>query len=710
MKKLIALTICTSFLLTSVVSAAGYAAAPGRVDVVAAATETTTPAPTPAPKPATPAVKPAPVVKPAPAVKPTVPVPVVKPVAAVQSKYQDGVYVAFGNAYSKGTEGAKVTIKNGKVADIELMRTSTKLIDRDVRQNYMGLWFAYEPMKQRLLGKTREEAQKADAVAGATRSSEGWIMSVDRAFARALTVKPEGMVYFDGEHMGVDPQGKYMVFVTYEKNKLTAVKIYPFDAKDAALDEKTMSAEQLSFTSALAKEILAKGMAAQAVKGQEAETKAVLNAFWDAEQNAKVVNDSKYVDGFYSAYGAARDKGVERADVVIRNGKLVDVKLYRLGSNLIDRGATAYETVVAANAPMVAKLKEHGSFIVNYDDKVDAVAGATESSHSWNLAVERAFEKALKVPAAGQYFEGTFAGVDNQSKVLVLVDIAADKVTKVQVHLFGADKKLIKKETMFSEQQEMVVNLEAGLLAKGLDMADLSNKALSAAAKAAYKDALANASKKMGNYMDGTFTAYGHTYDKGSNRADVTLRNGSIVDVKVARVGQNMVDRGESAYAEVVKNIPGFTKKFWEAATRENVAKVDVVSGATASGDGFKYAIDAAYKKAEIKEPYRAAFLNGEFPGTDKAKSVYVIVTVEKNVPVKMQVFFLDAAGKVKANDKLVPEENIVKAEIELPMAEGQKMHKYAYRAAAFGANDSEKAVSARVVEAINAALVNAGR
>jgi uncharacterized protein with FMN-binding domain len=435
-----------------------------------------------------------------------------------------------------------------------------------------------------------------------------------------------------------------------------------------------------------------------------------VNALWDAEQNAKVKSDSKYIDGFYSAYGAARDKGVERADVYIRNDKLVDVKLYRLGSNLLDRGATAYEFVVKANEPMVKKLLANGSYIANYNDKLDAITGATESSHSWNLAVERAFEKALRAPASkAKFFEGVFAGVDNLSRVLVLADVKADQVKSVQVILMDEKQKIIAADKLTPEQKDIAAKLSAGLVKDGVKMADLSGQeALSAAAKAAFEDALKNASKKQGNYKDGTFTAYGDAYDKGTNRADVTLRNGKIVGLSLYRVGVNMVDRGASAYAEVVKAIPVLTKNFLTAATRENAQKVDAVTGATSSSTELKNAVERAFKKAEIVEPYKAAYLNGLYAGVDADKSAYVMVTIEKNVPVKMQVFYLDENGKIKAEDKLSADELAVKAEIETPMTD--KMHKYAYRPAAFGETDAVKALSGKVIDAVKNAMENAGR
>ncbi|MRN52040.1 FMN-binding protein [Paenibacillus monticola] len=749
MKKLITLTISAALLLSPIAYTINAPALNLKVDAVSAASEeapaaTAKPAATPKatakPKPtAKPTAKPTPkatakpvatpkaTVKPATTPKATAkpaatakatatpkatakPAATAKPVTVKESVYQDGVYVAYGNAYSKGTEGAKIAIKDGKIISIELLRTSPKIIDRDARNNYSGIWPAYSLMKDRLLGKTRDGAAAVDAVSGATRSSTGWKLAVDRAFERALQVKPADATYFEGDHMGVDPEGKYAVFASYDANKLTAVKVYPLNSAGDFVDEKTYTAEQKAAIAAITPALLANGTAAQPTAGLEADFKAAVNAFWDAEQNAIINNTSAYVDGFYSSYGTARSVGVERADVVIRNGKLVDVKLFRLGNNLIDRGATAYAEVVKANAPMTAKLLANGSYFANYEEKVDGISGATESSHGWNQAVERAFEKALKVPTAGQYFDGKFAGVDNQSNILLLVDIVSDQVTAVKVSLFGADKKLIADDKLTPEQKTLVEQLTAGLTEKGVQLADITGQeALSAAARAALTDALTNASKLQGTYKDGTFTAFGDAYDKGTNRADVTLRNGVIVNVSLSRVGMNLVDLGKAAYAEVQKAIPQLTTNFLAAGTRDAVQKVDAISGATSSSNALKSAVDRAYGKAELVEANKAAYFDGTFIGASNDKTVNVMVTVEYGVPVKMLVYYLDNNGKVRALNQLTPAELAVKSEIESTSL-GNSLHKYGYRAAAFGNNDAEKAVSAKIVEAIKFALETAGK
>ncbi len=713
MKKIGLMMLCATVLLSSSAFAnASYDAKTPIIDGLAAASAETEQKAAPAAPKAEPAKKKETTAE-APA--PTAPAPVAEAAdasseAAAQPVYRDGVYVAFGDAYSKGTEGAKVTIKDGKIAAVELMRTSPTLIDRDVRNNYVGLWSAYEPMKNSLLGLTREEAAGVDAVSGATRSCDGWKLAVDRAFVRALSVKPEGQVYFEGEHMGVDPLSQYMVFARYDQTRLLGVKVYPLSKSGSAIEEASLTAEQAKTVYTIANELLYKGLDAQPVKGYEAEFEAALNALWDAEQNARIATDNRFVDGYYSAYGEARDKGVERADIVIRNGRLVDVKLYRLGANLLDRGNTAYADVLTANAPMVQKLLANGSYIANWNDEVDAVSGATESAHSWNLAVHRAFAKALKTPMKAQWFNGTFAGVDNQSRVLVLTDIADDQVVSTAIHLFDAEGKLIKAEALTDAQRQFVDAMSAALTADGVNAAAVAgHAALSAQAKAAFGDALTNASTTQGNYKDGVFTAYGDASKNGTNRAIVTLRNGIIVNIDLARVGANLVDRGETAYADVVTGLPKLKTAIMNAATRDKVKEVDAISGATSSSDALKLAIDRAYKKAEISEPHRTAYFIGVHGGTNAEQSVYATVTVEMGLPVKMEVFYLDEAGKVIADDQLSADQLAVKAEIETPAAEGE-LHKYAYRPAAFGETEAIQAISAEVIEAVKDALENGGR
>lgn len=85
------------------------------------------------------------------------------------------------------------------------------------------------------------------------------------------------------------------------------------------------------------------------------------------------------------------------------------------------------------------------------------------------------------------------------------------------------------------------------------------------------------------------------------------------------------------------------------------------------------------------------------------------MVTVKHNVPVAMLVYYLDINGKVVIPQSLSAAQLAVKSEIE-STSTGNSLHKYGYKAAAFGANDDEKAISAKAVEAIKAALEAAGK
>ena len=731
MKKLIALSLATTLAITSSVAFANPYVTKAGPDAVSKATGTTTePKPTtPAPKPTTPTPKPtAPTPKPTtPAPKPTTPAPTVvtgsspavpvviaKPVV-VAPTYKDGVYTAWGNAYSKGTEGVKVTIKNGKIADVLLIRSSQKMIDNEPSKNYKTVWTAYEPMEKRFLGKTQAEAAKADTVSGATRTSVGWKLAVDRAFTRALTVKPANQTYFVGEHMGVDPEGKYMVFAKYNGTQLVGVKAYAFDSKGSLIESASgLSPNQSAALVAGLSELSYNGSSAKPVLGFEKETTALYKAFADAEKNATINYQSKYVDGFYSAYSGARSNGSERADLYIRNDKLVDVKLYRLGADLKDRGATAYPQVVSGNPLIVAKLLEVGAPIKNFNAAVDVVTGATESASNWNIAVERAFAKALRTPSSEKMFSGTFMGVDTQSKIQLIGTISKDKVVELTANLFGADGKIIAGTKLTEEQKEMLATIQSELMNKSMATGLTQQEDLLKGANEAYADLMANASKAQGLYKDGTYTTYGHTYDKGTNQAVVTLRNGKIVGLKIARVGQNLVDRGTSAYKEVVTFLPTFLKDFINAGTREAVKKVavdtvDATTGATATGDGLKDAIEYAFMKAEINETYKVSFINDIFPGIDSGKTVYVMTTIERNIPTRVQVYYLDGAGKVIADTALTSDQLAVRSEIQMP-ALLNDMHKYAYRPTAFGVNSEQKALYTKVQEAINASLLNAAR
>jgi uncharacterized protein with FMN-binding domain len=433
-----------------------------------------------------------------------------------------------------------------------------------------------------------------------------------------------------------------------------------------------------------------------------------------------------YADGFYSAYGDSSSYGSEKAEITIKNGKLADVKLYKLLPSLMDGQSTYYYKQAPQAAPVMAKkFLKNGTYFAEMTS-ADIVTGATSSSKNWNLAVSRALEKALTKSSGKVYFDGTFAGVDNQSKLLVLLTLQNHKITKVSSYILNTTGHVVIDSALTPAQKEVITSINSGLLSSGILMKDIKgSEYYTAAAKAAYLDALDNAYARQGKYKDGTFTAYGHTYDKGTNEATVTLRNGKIVDLHISRNGQNLVDRGETAYVAVVKAVPILKDRFMKAATLENVKstniKVDAVAGATASqtAKALVDAIDMAYAKAEINKTNKSKYLygtagvtDGVFPGTDAKKSVYVMLSIDKEalVPSKVVVYYLDAAGKVIAEDKLTADQKAVKAKIEASNNDAGTLHAFVSKPASFGTNDAQKGLSGRVIQAINFAVKAATR
>jgi uncharacterized protein with FMN-binding domain len=206
---------------------------------------------------------------------------------------------------------------------------------------------------------------------------------------------------------------------------------------------------------------------------------------------------NKYIDGFYSTYGTASIHGAERADVQIKNGALVDVKLYKLNANLRDGKETySYKKVFDAAPVMEANFLNKGSYFPT--GSVDTVSGATASSNGWNVAIQRAYAKAAKAAPKTKYFDGSFTGVDSNTRVLVSVDIQNNKATKVSTYLFGPNDNILADYELTPTQKEIIASLNVDLLKNNVRASSHIEGAESiwAAAREAYVNLLANASTK----------------------------------------------------------------------------------------------------------------------------------------------------------------------------------------------------------------------
>lgn len=210
-----------------------------------------------------------------------------------------------------------------------------------------------------------------------------------------------------------------------------------------------------------------------------------------------VLDPTRYIDGTYSAYGSSSVYGAERVDVIIKHGVLADVMLYKLQPNHTVAGKSYdWQNVLNAIPRMTNNFISKGFYFET--GKADAVSGATNSANSWNLAVQRAFSKASKVQPKNKYFNGTFSGVDSNTRVLVCADIQSDKVTKVLTYLFGPNDKILGDYQLTPTQKDIISKLNDDLLKNNVKASCSIKGAESiwSAAKAAYSSMLANASRK----------------------------------------------------------------------------------------------------------------------------------------------------------------------------------------------------------------------
>lgn len=106
--------------------------------------------------------------------------------------YKDGVYTAYGNKWKFGQESAVVTIKKGKLIYVTLKRLDTT--GKEVNyKDWVGTKEANGSIKPNL-NKFRVDMAKrilahqtyqVDTIAGATVSTSGWKLAVQRALEKA---------------------------------------------------------------------------------------------------------------------------------------------------------------------------------------------------------------------------------------------------------------------------------------------------------------------------------------------------------------------------------------------------------------------------------------------------------------------------------------------------------------------------------------------
>src|SRR5690606_8252031 len=132
-----------------------------------------------------------------------------------------------------------------------------------------------------------------------------------------------------------------------------------------------------------------------------------------------------YQDGTYVAVSDADDHGYLMAIVTIKDGKIAQVRLTEMN------GFGAPKPASYPWEPYHEAMKVlPGRFVEANDWDVDIVTQATGTSESARQAVQRALEKAAKVPG-GKNFDGTFFGrsaADDHGYDTALVTIKDDRI------------------------------------------------------------------------------------------------------------------------------------------------------------------------------------------------------------------------------------------------------------------------------------------
>jgi len=155
----------------------------------------------------------------------------------------DGTYVGVSDVSDLGYSGAKVTIENNMIVQVDLMEYDQASIEKDFDT------YEYEPSvnanKELPWAFIAAQSAHVDQVTGATYSSRQYIQAVERALEKAALLKKGGK-YFDGVFQArskMDEYGYAIAIVTLKDDKMTDVKLKYMDAEGRERDFDTYEYE-----------------------------------------------------------------------------------------------------------------------------------------------------------------------------------------------------------------------------------------------------------------------------------------------------------------------------------------------------------------------------------------------------------------------------------------------------------------------------------
>ncbi|AKL94141.1 hypothetical protein CACET_c06310 [Clostridium aceticum] len=138
--------------------------------------------------------------------------------------YNDGTYEAYDDAAAKSFHKVVVTIKDDKIVDLELIGFRNTGDVKDADYAYAPFHEAQSTLTEAFLAANGTEG--AEVITGATGSSEGWAIALDRALEKALVEPASDAAYFNGTFQGVTElgeRGRKMARVTIENDKIVDV-------------------------------------------------------------------------------------------------------------------------------------------------------------------------------------------------------------------------------------------------------------------------------------------------------------------------------------------------------------------------------------------------------------------------------------------------------------------------------------------------------
>lgn len=274
-------------------------------------------------------------------------------------------------------------------------------------------------------------------------------------------------------------------------------------------------------------------------------------------------NNSPYADGTYQGSGTGFRGATTTVSVTVKNGQISNIETVSYGDDAPYYNS-AYQFVV-------------NQIIQNQSTEVDAVSGATFSSHGIMEAVASALDLAKEAKASG-----TTTSQVTSSKEISSEATPTNKPTPSSepTPTKAVAKNNTPKKNTVGQSSGSTSNSNSNTSTNGsLDSASSSSDST---APTPQSTNTATTTK----YKDGTYEGSARGFSRGITKVSVTVKNDVITDVAIVSNGDTP-SFFNSASGTIINEILGSQN-----------AKVDAVSGATYSSNGIMNAVASALSSA----------------------------------------------------------------------------------------------------------------